>query len=209
MPQPRNLITDVAGLTVGNAVDSRVITGVTVLIAEGAAIAAVDVRGGGPGTRETDALGLSGTVDAVHAIVLSGGSAFGLDSPSGVQAYMREQGRGFRRRILRQREGERDVEHAVAHHHDFHRADLVRDRRGRRACIRGDGNGAEPSEEGAAVHSEIGGEVRRQLHHAKMSATMPLYQPIFSSCVCLRSSGLSPVLEMKVSTANSLPSLGS
>lgn len=90
-----NLITDVPGLTVGNAEDARLASGVTVLLPEKPAVAAVDVRGGGPGTRETDALGLAGTVQEVHAIVLSGGSAFGLSAATGVQSFLRERGIGF------------------------------------------------------------------------------------------------------------------
>jgi L-aminopeptidase/D-esterase-like protein len=70
-------------------------TGVTVVLPSQPAVAAIDVRGGGPGTRESDALGLSGTVDEVHAIVLSGGSAFGLAAASGVQAWLAERGIGF------------------------------------------------------------------------------------------------------------------
>lgn len=90
-----NLITDVGGLVVGSAHDEALVSGVTVLIGEHPLIAAVDVRGGGPGTRETDALSLSGSVDEVHAIVLSGGSAFGLGAATGVQTWLAEQGRGF------------------------------------------------------------------------------------------------------------------
>lgn len=91
----RNLITDVPGLRVGNAHDTRVLTGVTVLLPNHPCVAAVDVRGGGPGTRDTDALALAGTVDEVHGIVLSGGSAFGLSAASGVQTYLAAQGAGF------------------------------------------------------------------------------------------------------------------
>ena len=94
-PGPRNLITDVAALSVGQADDARIRTGVTVVIPEQPAIAAVDVRGGGPGTRETDALGPTGAVEHVHAIVLSGGSAFGLSAATGVQAWLAERGIGF------------------------------------------------------------------------------------------------------------------
>lgn len=90
-----NLITDVPGIRVGNAHDELVASGVSVVIPEGPAVAAVDVRGGGPGTRETDALGLSGTVSEAHAIVLSGGSAFGLSAATGVQSWLRERGHGF------------------------------------------------------------------------------------------------------------------
>lgn len=92
---PRNSITDVPGITVGNAEDARIITGVTVLIGERPLIAAVDARGGGLGTRDTDALSLAGTVDAVHAIALSGGSAFGLSAATGVQSWLAEQGIGY------------------------------------------------------------------------------------------------------------------
>lgn len=91
----RNLITDVAGLRVGNAHDERRLSGVTVLLPNQPCVAAVDVRGGGPGTRDTDALGLAGTVEEVHGIVLSGGSAFGLNAASGVQTYLAERGVGF------------------------------------------------------------------------------------------------------------------
>ena len=92
----RNLITDVAGLRVGHADDNKLASGATVLVFDTAAIASVDVRGGGPGTRESALLDPSNTVEGVDAIVLSGGSAFGLDSASGAQALMREQGRGFK-----------------------------------------------------------------------------------------------------------------
>jgi len=91
----RNLITDVAGLKVGHAEDAGLASGVTAIVFDKPAVAAVDVRGGAPGTRETDLLDAHRTVEAIDAVVLSGGSAFGLDSPSGVQAWLREQGRGF------------------------------------------------------------------------------------------------------------------
>lgn len=91
----RNLITDVAGLTVGHADDATLGSGSTAIIFDEPAVASVDLRGGGPGTRETELLAAERTVERVDAIVLSGGSAFGLDAPSGVQAWLREQGRGF------------------------------------------------------------------------------------------------------------------
>jgi L-aminopeptidase/D-esterase-like protein len=91
----RNLITDVPGVRVGQAEDPQVASGVTVIVFDEPAPAAVDVRGGGPGTRETELLNPALTVPGVDAITLSGGSAFGLDTPSGVQAWLREQGRGF------------------------------------------------------------------------------------------------------------------
>ncbi|MGQ3675672.1 P1 family peptidase [Xanthobacter sp. TB0139] len=91
----RNLITDVPGIRVGHATDAVMGTGVTVVLCEEPAVAAVDVRGGGPGTRETDALDPASTVDTVDAITLSGGSAFGLDAASGVMAALAAAGRGF------------------------------------------------------------------------------------------------------------------
>ena len=92
---PGNLITDVAGLSVGNAHDAALKSGVTAIICDSPAMAAVQVLGGAPGTRETDLLEPHNAVEAVDALVLSGGSAFGLDSASGVQAWLRENGRGF------------------------------------------------------------------------------------------------------------------
>ncbi len=92
---PRNLITDIAGIHVGHAGDADLGSGSTAVIFDAAVVASVDVRGGGPGTRETALLDPAQTVEGIDAIVLSGGSAFGLDAASGVQAYLREQGRGF------------------------------------------------------------------------------------------------------------------
>lgn len=94
-PGPRNLLTDVAGLSVGNAHDPRLKSGVTVILCDVPTVAAVHVAGGAPGTRETDLLAPENTVRAVDALVLSGGSAFGLDAASGVQAFLRAKGRGF------------------------------------------------------------------------------------------------------------------
>lgn len=91
----RNLITDVPGLAVGHAHDARLASGATAIVFEAPAVAAVDVRGGAPGTRETDLLDPAMLVEQIDAIALSGGSAFGLDAASGVQAFLREQGRGF------------------------------------------------------------------------------------------------------------------
>lgn len=91
----RNLITDVAGIRVGNASDQHIKTGVTVLTAEQAFVASVDVMGGAPGTRETDCLAPGSLVSAVDALVLAGGSAFGLDAASGVADVLHEQGRGY------------------------------------------------------------------------------------------------------------------
>ncbi|MFF3845689.1 P1 family peptidase [Streptomyces sp. NPDC002328] len=90
-------LTDVAGVRVGHAtrVGGGWLTGTTVVLApEGGAVAAVDVRGGGPGTKETDALDPRNVVQRVEAVVLTGGSAYGLDAASGVMAWLEERGRG-------------------------------------------------------------------------------------------------------------------
>lgn len=97
----RNLITDVAGLRVGHAQDEKLGSGTTVVVFDKPAVASADIRGGGPGTRETALLDPKQTVEGIDAIVLSGGSAFGLDAASGTQAYLREQGRGFAVRTAR------------------------------------------------------------------------------------------------------------
>jgi len=94
-PGARNLITDVAGLSVGQAHDAAVRTGVTVILPDRPAVCAVDVRGGGPGTRETDALAPENLVEAVDAVVLSGGSVYGLAAADGVAGFLGAQGRGF------------------------------------------------------------------------------------------------------------------
>jgi len=94
-PGLRNLITDVQGVRVGNAEDHKVRTGVTVIMADRLSTAVVDVRGGAPGTRDTEALDPVSLDGGADAIVLSGGSVFGLDTPAGVTSYLREQGRGF------------------------------------------------------------------------------------------------------------------
>jgi len=91
----RNLLTDVPGILVGQAEDPDGITGATVVLAEQPAVAAVDVRGGAPGTRETELLAADALVDRIDAVVLSGGSAFGLDAAAGVMDWLAEKGRGF------------------------------------------------------------------------------------------------------------------
>jgi len=95
MANLRNLITDIPGLRVGHAGDAKLGSGATAVIFDAPVVASVDVRGGGPGTRETALLDPAQTVEGIDAIVISGGSAFGLDAASGVQGYLREQGRGF------------------------------------------------------------------------------------------------------------------
>lgn len=93
-PGARNLITDVDGLLVGNADDPRLRSGVSVVLGEKPFVAAVDVRGGAPGSRETDLLDPTCTVDRVDAICLSGGSAFGLSASDGIMRWLCERGRG-------------------------------------------------------------------------------------------------------------------
>jgi D-aminopeptidase len=94
-PGPRNLITDVPGLKVGQAQDDTVKTGVSVVLSDAPFTCGVHVMGGAPGTRETDLLAPDKTVEQVDALVLSGGSAFGLDAASGVADGLRATGRGF------------------------------------------------------------------------------------------------------------------
>ena len=93
---PAGSITDVAGLMVGHFTDTRRPTGCTVIITPDGSVAGVDVRGAAPGTRETDLLHPSNLVDRVHAIVLAGGSAWGLDAASGVMQWLEEQQIGLR-----------------------------------------------------------------------------------------------------------------
>jgi L-aminopeptidase/D-esterase-like protein len=94
-PGARNLITDVPGLTVGQAQDAGVRTGVTVILPDDRSVCAVDVRGGAPGTRETDALAPETLVEAVDAVVLAGGSVYGLAAADGVAAWLGARGRGY------------------------------------------------------------------------------------------------------------------
>jgi L-aminopeptidase/D-esterase-like protein len=91
----KNLLTDIAGVRVGHADDANLASGVTAVIFDKPATAAIDVRGGGPGTRETALLDPANMVERIDAIALAGGSAFGLEAASGVQAWLAEQGRGY------------------------------------------------------------------------------------------------------------------
>jgi L-aminopeptidase/D-esterase-like protein len=94
-PGARNLITDIPGLKVGQAQDISRRTGVTVILPDARAVCACDVRGGAPGTRETDALSPENLVEAVDAVVLSGGSVYGLAAADGVAAWLGARGRGY------------------------------------------------------------------------------------------------------------------
>src|SRR5207253_8744906 len=91
----KNLLTDIAGVRVGHADDAKLASGVTAIVFDRPAVAAIDVRGGGPGTRESTLLDPANTVESIDAIALGGGSAFGLDAAGGVQAWLAEHGRGF------------------------------------------------------------------------------------------------------------------
>src|ERR1700742_548707 len=92
----KNLLTDIGGVAVGHSGDAALASGVTAILFDSPAIASIDVRGGGPGTREDAALKPESTVEAIDGIAFSGGSALGLDAAGGVQAWLAEQGRGFR-----------------------------------------------------------------------------------------------------------------
>jgi L-aminopeptidase/D-esterase-like protein len=94
-PGPNNSLADIAGLAIGCAEDGAALTGVTVIVPQARAVCAADVRGGGPGTRETDALAAENLVDAIDALVLAGGSVYGLAAADGVAAAMGAEGRGF------------------------------------------------------------------------------------------------------------------
>lgn len=94
--EPKGSLTDVPGIKVGHFTNEKGTTGCTVILAENGAVAAVDVRGGAPGTRETDLLRPEMTVQQVHAVVLSGGSAYGLATADGVMRYLEEQGIGYK-----------------------------------------------------------------------------------------------------------------
>ena len=92
---PTNLLTDVPGITVGHEQDTQVATGVTVALFEPDAVAAVAITGGAPAGRDQECLSPDASIDRIHALVFSGGSGFGLDAPTGVQAWLRERGRGI------------------------------------------------------------------------------------------------------------------
>ncbi len=94
-PGPRNLITDVDGIIVGNAQDETLRSGVTVVLPEGGAVAGLEIRGGAPGTRETDAADPSCLVDEIHGVVLAGGSVFGLAAADAVTTWLAARGTGF------------------------------------------------------------------------------------------------------------------
>src|SRR5436309_11667795 len=91
----KNLLTDIAGVRVGHADDAALASGVTAVVFDAPAVAAIDVRGGGPGIRDGAVLDLANTVERIDGIALAGGSAFGLEAGGGMQAWLAERGRGF------------------------------------------------------------------------------------------------------------------
>lgn len=91
----KNLLTDIPGVRVGHADDAALASGVTAIIFDQPAVASIDIRGGGPGTRDGALLDPVNTVERIDAIALSGGSAFGLEAGGGIQAWLAEHGRGF------------------------------------------------------------------------------------------------------------------
>jgi len=91
----KNLLTDIAGVRVGHAHDAALASGVTAILFDKPAVASLDIRGGGPGTRDSALLDPVNTVDGIDGIALAGGSAFGLDAAGGMQGWLAEQGRGF------------------------------------------------------------------------------------------------------------------
>src|SRR5512145_2468336 len=90
-----NTITDIEGIRVGHASDFQGYTGCTVILCEKGAVCGIDIRGSASGTRQVDALNVSHIVEQVHAILLAGGSSFGLDAASGVARYLEERNVGF------------------------------------------------------------------------------------------------------------------
>ena len=139
-----NAITGVPGIQVGHAQDEQALTGCTVILCKAGAVGGVDQRGGAPGTRETDLLRPMHMVDKVHAVLLSGGSAFGLDAASGVVRYLEERGIGFDAGVARVP----IVPAAVLFDLDIGRADVRPDAAmGYQACLNA---GAAPPAEGNA-----------------------------------------------------------
>ncbi len=149
----KNGLTDVPGLRVGHAHDLEAGTGCTVVICEGGAIGGVDQRGGAPGTRETDALHPIHQVNQVDAVVLAGGSAFGLDAASGVVRYLEEHGIGFDTQVARVP----IVPSAILFDLGFGRADVRPDNQmGYQACLNANSGPVEEGNVGAGAGATVG-----------------------------------------------------
>lgn len=149
----QNAITDVPGIRVGHAHDREAITGCTVVLCEDGAVGGVDQRGGAPGTRETDLLRPMHLVQKVHAIVLSGGSAFGLESATGVVRYLEEKGIGFNVQVARVP----IVPAAILFDLGIGRADVRPDAEmGYQACLNSSKDGTQEGNVGAGMGATVG-----------------------------------------------------
>jgi L-aminopeptidase/D-esterase-like protein len=149
----RDSITDVPGVQVGHAQDMQALTGCTVVLCEEGAVGGVDQRGGAPGTRETDALHPMHLVQKVHAVMLSGGSAFGLDSASGVVRYLEERGVGLDVRVARVP----IVPAAILFDLGIGRSDVRPDANmGYQACLNSSGNPPAQGNVGAGTGATVG-----------------------------------------------------
>lgn len=152
-PEQSSTITDIAGIRVGHAQDLEAMTGCTVILYEKGAVGGVDQRGGAPGTRETDALHPMHLVQKVHAVLLSGGSAFGLDAAGGVVQYLEEKGVGFDVRVARVP----IVPAAILFDLGIGRADVRPDAEmGYRACQNASSNPPEEGNFGAGTGATVG-----------------------------------------------------
>ena len=148
-----NAITDVPGIKVGHAQNEEALTGCTVILCEAGAVGGVDQRGGAPGTRETDLLHPMHLVDKVHAVVLAGGSAFGLDAASGVVRHLEEQGVGFDAGVARVP----IVPAAVLFDLDVGRADVRPDAEmGYQACLNASAGPPAEGNVGAGMGARVG-----------------------------------------------------
>jgi L-aminopeptidase/D-esterase-like protein len=146
-------LTDVPGISVGHAHNLEAGTGCTVVLCEGGAVGGVDQRGGAPGTRETDALHPIHLVNQVHAVVLAGGSAFGLDAASGVARYLEERGVGFDTGVARVP----IVPAAILFDLGFGRADIRPDSQmGYQACQNASQRPVEEGNVGAGAGATVG-----------------------------------------------------
>ena len=146
-------ITDVPGILVGHVEDPDAITGCTIVLCKDGAVAGVDQRGGAPGTRETDLLGPMHLVQKVHAVLLTGGSAFGLDAATGVMRYLEEQGVGFNVRVAKVP----IVPAAVLFDLDIGSADVRPDAEmGYAACLNATGDPPREGNAGAGMGATVG-----------------------------------------------------
>ena len=160
-------ILDIKGLKVGQAQNTEAKTGVTVVIAEKGAVCGVDVRGAAPGTRETDLLNPINAMEKVQAIVLSGGSAFGLEAASGVMDYLEEKGIGFDVGVTKVPIVPSAVLFDLGYGDAFVRPDKAMGRAGRRLRCRLRRNGGETERHGTLLQQRhrLLGRNHRKRHH--------------------------------------------